>query len=135
MIEIVQEKSRPFEVKLPSARDCRIGVVFCGRQAPGGLNIIAGLLRFCKKSHGTLFGFRNGTKGLFEGNSLEIDENLMELYMNQGGFHLLGRSSDSIRAKEFPKVERVCSDLELDGLVVIGATHTLTDAMYLSNYF
>lgn len=29
---------------------CRIGVVLCGRQAPGGNNIIDGLLRFADSS-------------------------------------------------------------------------------------
>lgn len=71
---------------------------------------------------------------MFEGNHIIIDDSVIELYINQGGFHLLGRSSDSIRTQHYPKVERVCNELSLDGLVLIGATHTLTDAMYLSNH-
>lgn len=104
MIEFVGERSRPYEPKVTLTKSNKFGVVFCGRQAPGGLNVIGGLLAFCKKNSGSLYGFRNGTKGLFEGNYMEIDEEYYELYQNQGGFHLLGRSSDSIQAKDFPKV-------------------------------
>jgi pyrophosphate--fructose-6-phosphate 1-phosphotransferase len=104
MIEFVEERSRPYEIKVPLTKSNRIGVVFCGRQAPGGLNVIGGLLAFCKKNSGTLLGFRNGTKGLFDANYMEINEEYYELYQNQGGFHLLGRSSDSIAAKDFPTV-------------------------------
>lgn len=53
MIEVVPAKSRPLEPTLPVSKGQRIGVLFCGRQAPGGLNIVAGLLEFCKKSSGT----------------------------------------------------------------------------------
>lgn len=134
MIEFVEEKSRPYSQKLQLKKEQKIGVLFCGRQSPGGLNIIAGLHEFCKKTYSTLYGFRNGNKGLFEGNYLEIDDQIIELYLNQGGYHLLGRNSDAIREKDFEKVLKVCKEMDLDGLVMIGATHTLTDAMYLSDF-
>jgi hypothetical protein len=39
--------------------ECRLGVVFCGRQSPGGHNIITGLFDAVKKhnSESTLIGF------------------------------------------------------------------------------
>ena len=135
LIEFVEERSRPYEVKLTRSRDLKIGVLFCGRQAPGGQNIIGGLLEYCKNNCSKLYGFKNGTKGLFEGNAIEINDDIYELYAGQGGFHLLGRSADKIRGEgELKKVYNVCADMELDGQVLIGATHTLTDALYLSDY-
>ena len=77
MIEFVEERSRPYEPKLSRKRHQKIGVLFCGRQSPAGINVIVGLWEFCKKNNSTLFGFRNGTKGLFEGNYLEIDDKVL----------------------------------------------------------
>ena len=58
------------------------------------------------------------------------------MYANQGGFHFLGRSADKLRSKdELEKTRAACEKLKLDGLVFIGATHTLTDALILTNYF
>jgi len=45
----------------------KIGIIFCGRNAPGVHNTIDGLLRFAEHNPGTtLFGFLGGTKGFFE---------------------------------------------------------------------
>ena len=60
----------------------------------------------------------------------------MAAYYNQGGFHILGRTADKIRsAEEVEKTKKACVDLNLDGLVLIGASHTLTDALLLTNHF
>lgn len=42
----------------------KIGVVYNGRQAPGGNNIIDGLLRFAEANQGEIYGFIGGTQGL-----------------------------------------------------------------------
>lgn len=56
--------------------------------------------------------------------------------MNQGGFHLLGRSSDKIRTPDdIAKTAATCQKLALDGLILIGATHTLTDGALLADNF
>lgn len=51
MIEFVEQKSRPYAQKLLMNKEQKIGVLFCGRQSPGGINVIAGLLEFCKKNN------------------------------------------------------------------------------------
>lgn len=49
---------------------------------------------------------------------------------------MLGRSSDKIRSEdEFKKTASACEALQLDGLILIGATHTLTDSALLADYF
>jgi len=121
--------------------ELRIGVVYCGRQAPGGNNIINGLLEFkkimeSKSQKVTLIGFLFGTVGMFEGRSIEITEDKFKLFRNQGGYDFLGRSVDAIRnPKQLESTKSVCEKENLDGLVLIGASHTLTDALILSDYF
>ena len=113
----------------------KIGVMFSGRQAPGGHAIIEGLLTFVKKNKGTLFGFVNGTSGLFEGHAIVIDDNNFEFYRSQGGFHFLGRSIDKLRnEEECEKAHQTLNKMGLDGLVMVGASHTLTDALIFSDY-
>lgn len=48
----------------------------------------------------------------------------------------MGRSTDKLRdPEELQKARGVCEKLKLDGLVLVGATHTMTDALALANYF
>jgi hypothetical protein len=50
------------------SKKIRIGIIYCGRQAPGGNNVVDGLLRFAKVRGNTeIIGFLNGTKGFFKG--------------------------------------------------------------------
>jgi hypothetical protein len=37
--------------------------------------------------------------------------------------------------KEISSIIKTCELLDLDGLVFVGASHTLTDALYLANTF
>jgi len=115
----------------------KIGVVICGRQAPGMHNIIDGLLRFAKNHGNTeLIGFTNGTVGFFSGQHVVITEENFELYRNQGGCEYLGRSKDQIRTKQHQdSALEICEKFNLNGLVLVGASHTLTDAARLTDIF
>ncbi len=56
--------------------------------------------------------------------------------MNLSGFHLLGRTADNLRTEEEKKSAlETCSAMELDGLILVGASHTLSDSTYLASYF
>ncbi len=110
----------------------RIGISFNGRQAPGGHNIILGLLG----DHTEVFGFIGGNKGIFNQKWIKINHENIKHYVNHSGFHLLGRSSDRLRTvAEFDQTEATCRQLDLDGLILVGASHTLTDGILLSNHF
>jgi 6-phosphofructokinase len=86
--------------------------------------------------HVEVFGFIGGNKGIFNQKYIRVDHKNIENYVNQGGFHFLGRSSDKIRsADDFAKTAATCQNLDLDGLVLIGATHTLTDGALLADHF
>lgn len=86
------------QAKSNEKRNVKIGVSFNGRQSPGGHNIIYGLLA----ENTEVYGFIGGNKGIFKQKFIKITEQNIQKYINQSGFHLLGRSSDKIRTqKEF----------------------------------
>ncbi|XP_028557151.1 pyrophosphate--fructose 6-phosphate 1-phosphotransferase subunit alpha-like isoform X1 [Dendrobium catenatum] len=124
----------------------RVGVVFCGRQSPGGHNVIWGLLS-AVKSHNPgsiLLGFLGGTEGLFAQKTMEITYDILSSFKNQestfvaleGGFDLLGRTQDQIRTSEQVNAAKAaCEALKLNGLVIIGGVTSNTDAAHLAETF
>ena len=74
----------------------RIGISFNGRQFPGGHNIIQGLLT----EDTEVVGFLGGTKGIYQQKYITINQNNIQLFNNQGGLHLLGRTKDHLRGEE-----------------------------------
>jgi diphosphate--fructose-6-phosphate 1-phosphotransferase len=120
------------------ARPLRVGVVLSGGQAPGGHNVIAGIFDFIKRFHAdsVMVGFKNGPHGIFTGNYLEIDDELMDKYRNMGGFDIIGSGRHKIHDdKQFADSLRFCTELRLDGLVVIGGDDSNTNGAVLAEYF
>ncbi|CAK9256636.1 unnamed protein product [Sphagnum jensenii] len=116
----------------------RIGVVFCGRQSPGGHNIITGLFDALKKhnSESTLIGFTGGSEGLFAQKFVELTSEVLADFRNQGGFDLLGRTKDQISSlQQVNDAKAACRALKLDGLVLVGGCGTNTDAAQLAETF
>jgi 6-phosphofructokinase 1 len=114
-----------------------IGIVSNGRQASGSHNVIEGVLSALQSRPGSqVLGFMNGTEGLYNRKYFEITKDNFALYRNQGGFDFLGISKDHMRLpEELEKVKESCVSLNLDGLVVLGASHTMTDVAILSDFF
>ncbi|KAK6939136.1 Phosphofructokinase domain [Dillenia turbinata] len=116
----------------------RVGLVFCGRQSPGGHNVIWGLHDALKvhNHNSTLLGFLGGSEGLFAQKTLEITDEVLASYKNQGGYDLLGRTKDQIRTTEQVNAAlAACNALKLDGLVIIGGVTSNTDAAQLAETF
>ncbi|EXB56254.1 Pyrophosphate--fructose 6-phosphate 1-phosphotransferase subunit alpha [Morus notabilis] len=116
----------------------RVGIVFCGRQSPGGHNVIWGLYNALKlhNPNSTLLGFLGGSEGLFAQKTLEITDDILATYKNQGGYDLLGRTKDQIRTIEQVNAAlTACKDLKLVGLVIIGGVTSTTDAAQLAETF
>jgi len=88
----------------------RIGVVFVGRQAPGGQNVIDGLLSYQnQRQHVKLIGCINGVDGLLNNNTVEIKEESYAPYRNLGGYDYIGNGQDFIRTpEEREKVRQTC---------------------------
>ncbi|PWA34088.1 Phosphofructokinase domain-containing protein [Artemisia annua] len=116
----------------------RVGLVFCGRQSPGGHNVVWGLHEALKihNPKSTLLGFLGGSEGLFAQKTLEITDDVLATYKNQGGYDLLGRTKDQIRTTEQVNATMAaCNDLKLDGLVIVGGVTSNSDAAQLAETF
>lgn len=116
----------------------RVGVVFCGRQSPGGHNVIWGLHEAIKahNPNSKLIGFLGGSDGLLAQKTLEITDEVLSSYKNQGGYDMLGRTKDQIRTTEQVNGAMAsCQALKLDALVIIGGVTSNTDAAQLAETF
>ncbi|KAK6919865.1 Phosphofructokinase domain [Dillenia turbinata] len=129
---LIQFKSSKLNTSKSSALAAfRIGVLFCGRQSPGGHNVISGLYDAIKSHNrqSTLLGFCDGIEGLFTQKVIELSEDIVSSYRNQGGYDMLGRSKDQIRTFDQVKSTiKTCQELKLDGLVFLGGVTSNSDA-------
>ena len=116
-----------------------LGVVFCGRQCPGAHNVVAGLSAFLTSRAGPgskLWGFVDGTIGLFRGEAKQLTPTDVAAFVNTGGMHMLGRSADVIRSTEqFAQAEAACAKLKLDGLILVGGPVSNSDTALLAEHF
>ena len=116
----------------------RIGVVLSGGQAPGGHNVICGIsdvLQSSCNADSQLLGFLDGPAGLMKGRYIDLRPEYVNLFRNQGGFHMIGSGRDKIETPEqFAAARAVCEKLSLDGLVIIGGDDSNTNAAVLSEY-
>ena len=136
------ERSAPFLKFIPKSPAShfpkKVAVVLSGGQAPGGHNVISGLFDALKKLHpdSRLYGFCNGASGIIQNQYIEITEDLLAPYRNQGGFDLLGSGRTKIETSEqFTAAEATVQALDLDGLVIIGGDDSNTNATLLAEYF
>lgn len=116
----------------------KVGVVLSGGQAAGGHNVITGLFDALKKLHpnSVLYGFCNGPKGILDNKYIELTEQLLAQYRNQGGFDVIGSGRTKIETiEQFQAAEESVKKLQLDGLVVIGGDDSNTNAAFLAEYF
>uniref|UniRef100_A0A7S1U0B8 Pyrophosphate--fructose 6-phosphate 1-phosphotransferase n=1 Tax=Phaeomonas parva TaxID=124430 RepID=A0A7S1U0B8_9STRA len=118
----------------PTSGPFRIGVAYCGRQSPGGHNILVGLSRAVEaRADGSqLIGFVGGTSGIISRSYIELNSGYLELFKNTGGFVALGRTVDRIRGTAVASTIAACRDLRLDGLVLIGGSRTASDGAKLA---
>lgn len=115
----------------------RVGVVLSGGQAPGGHNVIAGLLDGLKKanSKNKLFGFLGGPSGIVDNKFIEITPALMKNYRNTGGFDLIQSGRTKIETDE-----QLCAAKDnllankMDALVVVGGDDSNTNACVIAEY-
>lgn len=119
------------------SRPLKVGVVFSGGQASGGHNVITGLFDALKTFHHEcqLIGFLGGPSGIVEGKTLELSQDLLKNYRNQGGFDLIGSGRTKIETEEqLQQSIAVFEKLLLDGVVIIGGDDSNTNAAVLAEY-
>lgn len=116
----------------------KVAVVLSGGQAPGGHNVIAGLLDGLKKANpkNKLFGFLGGPGGILEGKYQEITPTLMAAYRNTGGFDLIQSGRTKIETEEQLKTAKEnILKLGVNALVVVGGDDSNTNAGVIAEYF
>ena len=116
----------------------KMAVVLSGGQAPGGHNVIAGILDGLKKANAKnkLYGFLGGPSGILENKFIEITPKLMADYRNTGGFDLIQSGRTKIETPEQLKTakENILKD-KFDALVIIGGDDSNTNAAVIAEYF
>ncbi|KAK4432055.1 Pyrophosphate--fructose 6-phosphate 1-phosphotransferase subunit beta [Sesamum alatum] len=116
----------------------KVGVVLSGGQAPGGHNVISGLLDYLqdKTKGSTLYGFRGGPAGIMKCKYVVLSTDYVYPYRNQGGFDMICSGRDKIETPEqFKQAQETAVKLDLDGLVVIGGDDSNTNACLLAENF
>ncbi|CAK0740350.1 hypothetical protein CVIRNUC_001244 [Coccomyxa viridis] len=120
------------------AKTLRVGIVLSGGQAPGGHNVLAGVLDYLSERHpgSTLLGFKGGPGGILAKDYMEITQDNMAPFRNQGGFHMIGSGRGKIeKPEDLQKASNVAQELRLDGLVVCGGDDSNTNAAVLAEFF
>ena len=115
-----------------------IGVILSGGQAPGGHNVIAGLYDALKQANpeNKLYGFLGGPSGIIEGEYIEFTDEKIDAYRNTGGFDIIGSGRTKLETEEqFQKSLKVCKDLGITGVVIIGGDDSNTNAALLAEWF
>ena len=113
-------------------------VVLSGGQAPGGHNVIAGLLDGFKKanSKNKLFGFLGGPSGVIDGKFIEITPALMADYRNTGGFDLIQSGRTKIETDEqLASAKNNILKNKISAFVVVGGDDSNTNAGVIAEYF
>lgn len=116
----------------------RVGVVLSGGQAPGGHNVINGLLDALMKLNreSKLMGFLNGPKGIIENQYKELERDVVHQFLNTGGFDMIGSGRTKIETPEqFKAALATAKTHRLDGLVIVGGDDSNTNAALLAEYF
>lgn len=114
----------------------KICILFCGNASPGGNNVIDGLLKFQLQKKGLeVYGYMNGSTGIMDKTLIKITEDSFAPYRNLGGYDYLGKSSDQLSQAHFEPLGAQCKANGITGLIIVGATHSLTDAVKVSEYF
>ena len=132
VIEFVEGESAAEKLKL------NVGVVLSGGQAPGGHNVIAGLIDALKKGDGDskLLGFLGGPSGIINNKFIELTPGFVDRYRNTGGFDMIGSGRTKIETEEqFEKTLETCLKNELDAIVIIGGDDSNTNAALLAEFF
>ena len=133
---LVKDLNEDFaKAKNPSVEQ-KFAVLLLGNSAPGGNNIIDGLLKFQHMRKNTvLVGFVKGVEGVVEDNIETITEESFAPYRNLGGYDYLGKGQERLEKQHFDTLAQTCQKHRINGLILVGATHTLTDAAYLCEHF
>ncbi len=112
-----------------------IGILTGGGDCPGLNAVIRAVVRKAERHYGTtVFGFHDGWKGILDERYEELSIERMRGTLPRGGT-ILGTTRDHPYMYEggTETVTRVCSELGIDSVIVVGGEGTLSCALRLQN--
>jgi 6-phosphofructokinase 1 len=111
----------------------RIGILTGGGDAPGLNAAIRAIVRKGTAVHGAeMLGFRNGWRGVMDGDVRELTKESVQGILHRGGTILGSSGADPYHEGGTAKVRRTFADLALDGLIAIGGEGTLGAAAHMT---
>lgn len=135
----VQSQAEGFCMK-PNTMDT-VGIIFCGRQTPGGHDLVAGLWdmcngKACEKPAVRVIGFIGGSHGFFAEQFVELTAAKVDDVRHAGGYNLFGRSQDKFckDRKDAERIAAILIRLKVTSLVLVGGVRTATSAGVLAEY-
>ena len=111
----------------------RIGILTGGGDAPGLNAAIRAIVRKGTTAHGVeMLGFRDGWRGVMEGEVRELTKESVQGILHRGGTILGSSGADPYHEGGIERVRQTFADLALDGLIAIGGEGTLGAAAHMS---
>ena len=112
----------------------RIGVLTGGGDCPGLNAAIRAITRSATERHGLeVLGFRNGWRGVLEGDAEPLVRSRIAGTLPRGGTILGSSGEDPTRGDGPARVRATLASLEVDGVIAIGGEGTLGAAAKLSS--
>jgi pyrophosphate--fructose-6-phosphate 1-phosphotransferase len=100
--------------------------------------VIAGIYDAMKADNkdSKLYGFLGGPSGILEARTIELTGPYIDRYRNTGGFDIIGSGRTKLEKEDqFEITEKVCRELEISSIVIIGGDDSNTNAAILAEYF
>lgn len=111
----------------------RIGILTSGGDAPGMNACIRAAVRVALAEGLEIFGIKRGYAGLINGDIIPLDRRAVANIIHQGGTVLGTARSEEFRTKEGrEKAIKVCQDIGIEGLILIGGEGTFRGGTMLS---
>jgi len=115
-----------------------VGVILSGGQAPGGHNVICGLYDglMALNPKNKLYGFLGGPIGLVEHQYIELTKEIVDEYLNTGGFDIIGSGRTKLEEDwQYEKGAEICQKIGINAIVIIGGDDSNTNACILAEYY
>jgi 6-phosphofructokinase 1 len=111
----------------------RIGILTSGGDAPGMNACIRAAVRVALAEGLEIFGIKRGYAGLILGDFIPLDRRAVANIIHQGGTVLGTARSEEFRTKEGRgKAVKMCQDIGIEGLILIGGEGTFRGGTLLS---
>ncbi len=110
----------------------KIGILTGGGDCPGLNPVIRAATRKGIADGHRMIGFKNGWKGILEGDYIVLDRNVVSGILHKGGTMLRSSRTNPLKVENgIEKVKSVMANLSIEALIAIGGDDTLGAALGL----